>query len=841
MVQFNIEIAADPRRAEASVRRIEQSLTRLETKADKLRRSLSGAITGGFNRQIAATEKQSRRTSGALSGLVTSFAAISAIRGTLKVIADFDQSLKTLQAVSQATGKELELLSQTAQELGRTTRFTAAQAAEGLTLLARAGFTVQESTQAIAGTLRLAQSANIGLAEAADIAASAVRGFRVDATETNKVVDVLALTSIRANTTISQLGEAIKFVAPVSAGLGVSLEQTNAALGVLSDSGLQASIAGTGLRRVLAELESPSRNSQKILASLGLTAEDVRVSQVGLATALERLADKGLDTGRALEFFGQRGGPAFEVLSSNLPKVRQLTGELERAGGTAEDLANTMDDSLVGASKRVLSAFQGFILNLDNTFNASNNLKTSLDALAGTINVVSEAMGSGLRAAEAEQSLSKVGQRIVSLRKEIRGLETAGQRQGFLSPGQSARLEQLRTRLELLTGSVKAERIAAENAAKAESELAAKRALAADKVQDQSSKLVAAQQPLEKRLQALRDENAVLAVQIAQGDTAARIKEAELQLRQKEVELTPQQLANLQMLITENERLNDVLNKRPAGGEEQRLVIDALQLDTLTEKLQRLDTLQQQGAISSKAYSDALNQLLGKTPETQLAEEIELLNAQFARGRIGLEEYRQKLDELRNTGTSTATTLEQGFRRAFTRMAQEAEDLASVGEKLVDTFANKAVDAIASFAETGKFSFKDFARSLLADIAKIITRLLVVKALSALGGSAGLVANTAGTAISSAATNQGREDGGTVQPGRAFVVGENGPEIFRPGQTGTIVPNPASVQQQAPEVNVSVVNVTDPDEVAGIIESGDVDQAIVNVVARNKDQIRATT
>jgi TP901 family phage tail tape measure protein len=226
-------------------------------------------------------------------------------------------------------------MSDEAKRLGSTTRFSATDAAEGLKFLARAGFDAQEATRALAGTLNLAQASGIDLGRAADIASNVLTGFRLEVVEIERVVDVLAKTTNSANTDMTQLGDAMKFVAPVAAGLGISLEETAAAVGALSDAGLQGTLAGTGLRRVLAELEAPSNKTEGHLKALGVTLEEVKPSTVGLVAALQRLKDAGVDTGQAMQLFGQRGGPAFEVMSNGIPKITAMTAELKNAEGTA--------------------------------------------------------------------------------------------------------------------------------------------------------------------------------------------------------------------------------------------------------------------------------------------------------------------------------------------------------------------------------------------------------------------------------------------------------------------------------------------------------------------------
>lgn len=310
-------------------------------------------------------------TVGVLQNIRRNLGGIGAIIATtfsVNLLRNFSQEMSTVQAVTNATEEEFESLRKEAERLGSTTRFTATQAAEGMTFLARAGFETNEVLQTVEGTLRLAQAGALDLGSAADIASNVLQGFRLSVDQTGRVVDVMAKTANSANTNVLQLGGAMSFVAPVAAGLGVSIEETAAAIGALSNAGIQGERAGTGLRRVLAELETPGTTLQKIFKELGIDQEDVRITSVGLTQALSVLRDAGIDVGQALEGFGQRGGPAFEVLtqaidsSGNLP----ITGALQDAGGTAQKVADIMDDNLNGAVLSMVSAFQGLIIELGN-------------------------------------------------------------------------------------------------------------------------------------------------------------------------------------------------------------------------------------------------------------------------------------------------------------------------------------------------------------------------------------------------------------------------------------------------------------------------------------------
>lgn len=327
--------------------------------ARTVKRSITGV--GSASKRAGSAVRTLQR---ALLGLGVGLTLVSAVN-TLRT---FAQEINTVRAITKATEQQFRDLTAVARELGATTRFSASEAAGGLTFLARAGFDAQESIEALPGTLQLAQAGALSLARAADIASNVLQGFRLEIVDTARVVDVLALTANSSNTNVEQLGDAMKFVAPVAAGLKVSVEEAAAAIGALSNAGLQASLAGTGLRRVLAELESPAAKSRRIFKSLGLDVEDVRVSAVGLTEAISRLAVAGLTTGQALEVFGDRGGPAFEILASSIDTVISLRKSLEDAAGTANFVATIMDANLAGSFLAVRSAAEELTLSIEEAF-----------------------------------------------------------------------------------------------------------------------------------------------------------------------------------------------------------------------------------------------------------------------------------------------------------------------------------------------------------------------------------------------------------------------------------------------------------------------------------------
>lgn len=344
----------------------------------------SGAVAGNRAVQgsLATTEARAKSLQATLIKTFALFGAAAGVGAGIRLLADFSQEMSTVAAITGATDYEFRQLEETAKQLGATTRFTASEAAQGMVLLSRAGFTAAETMDTVDDTLKLAQAGALDLASAADITAKTIKGFRLETDQASRVVDVLALAANTSNTNVGQLGEAIKFVAPVAAGLSVSLEETVAAITALSDAGLQATLAGTGLRRVMAELESVGGPAADILRDLGIEEENVQVSTVGLVAALQQMKSAGIDTGKALEFFGQRGGPAFEVLQSNIPHIQEAIEALREAGGTADEIARIMDDNLNGALLRTKSAFEAVILEMGE-LGAQEDLKQFFEDFAG--------------------------------------------------------------------------------------------------------------------------------------------------------------------------------------------------------------------------------------------------------------------------------------------------------------------------------------------------------------------------------------------------------------------------------------------------------------------------
>jgi len=333
-------------------REVTRSLRKIRAEARGARTDLKR--TSGAAGQLLSTFK---RFSG-LGGLLGGFLAVNELRTAVTAFSDFESSMAEARAVTGATNSQFIELTATARELGRTTKFSATEAASGIVFLGRAGFETTEIVSAMPSVLDLAAAATLDLGRAADITSNIMSAFAVPALEATRIADALAAVAANANTDVSQMGEAMKFVGPVARALGVSMEDSAAAIGILSNAGLQASLAGTGLRRILSSLAKAAPKVTRTLTDLGLKMEDLNPQTNSLIDIIRRLAEADIDATAAFEAFGDRGAPAILALTSMVPQLERLTDVVNSSEGAAGRMAETMRNTLRGATLELKSVIE---------------------------------------------------------------------------------------------------------------------------------------------------------------------------------------------------------------------------------------------------------------------------------------------------------------------------------------------------------------------------------------------------------------------------------------------------------------------------------------------------
>lgn len=309
--------------------------------------------------------------------------------------AKFDDQMQTVQAVTRASGKELENMRELAKDMGKTTRFSASEAAEGMEMLARAGFETDEIMVAIPEVLNLAAAGAVDLGSAADITSNILSGFKMEADETGRVVDVLAQASADSNVDVESLGEAMKYVAPVASDLGISIEDTTAAIGFLGDAGIQGGQAGRQLRSGLQSLAAPTDQAASLMSELGIEIFDANGKMKDLPSIIGEL-ETGLDgmsdaqrTAALETLFGKDAMSAWSVLiGEGSDELGIFSNELANSNGAAKEMSDTMEDSVAGAFREMKSAIEGLAIEFYEM--GDGPLKSLIESVTKLINKFTE-------------------------------------------------------------------------------------------------------------------------------------------------------------------------------------------------------------------------------------------------------------------------------------------------------------------------------------------------------------------------------------------------------------------------------------------------------------------
>ena len=281
----------------------------------------------------------------------------------------FQATMNMVGAVTKATEAEFLALNNQAKELGSTTQFSAVQAAEGMKFLGQAGFKANKVIASMPATLQLAASAQLDLGSSADIVTNVMTGYGIAANKLNMVNDTLVNAFTNANTNLSQLGQAFKFAGPVAKGAGLDFQTTVGTLASLGNAGIQATMAGTAVRGMLAKLQSPTRDMAKGMRRAGVNLREFVTPKGGfkLISFINKLAKSSATSGQVMKAFGLRAGPAMNIL---LSQAREAPGALEkfikklREQGSAARVAAAQMRGLPGAFLLLKSAFEGFQLSL---------------------------------------------------------------------------------------------------------------------------------------------------------------------------------------------------------------------------------------------------------------------------------------------------------------------------------------------------------------------------------------------------------------------------------------------------------------------------------------------
>ena len=337
----------------------------------KALRETKKAMLDANNTTKKSTSLQKSMTMSVVKGaaaftiLITAFRRVSSALVTMiGTFTEFEFTMAKVRAVSGANDEEFKRLSDSAQELGRSTFYTAAEVANLQLNLSKLGFTVEEIEAATEATINLAVATGSDLARSATVAGNAIRGFQLDASETGRVVDVMAVAFTSSALDIEKWQTSMTKVAPIAAMAGFSIEETTAIMAKLSDTGIEASIAGTSLRNIFLKMQDPTSDLTKRIGHTITNLDDMVV-------AFEELKAEGADLADVLSFMDIRQVAAFGTMLEGITDIQALRDELLLANGAGEAMAHTVGDTLQGSFYKVKSALQGVSIALVQQFGGS--------------------------------------------------------------------------------------------------------------------------------------------------------------------------------------------------------------------------------------------------------------------------------------------------------------------------------------------------------------------------------------------------------------------------------------------------------------------------------------
>lgn len=343
--------------------------------------------------KISRSFKKLRRMGGGLAGYLGGAALVGALMGAVKVTANYEQSNANLASILGVTIEKTAKLQKNSQRLGATTAFTASEVAGLQTEYAKLGFAEHEILKVTDSTLALAAATRTELDQAATQVGATLRAFNLEASNATRVADVFALSTSKSALNMEFLNTSMSIVAPVASKFGFSVEEVTALLGNLADSGFDASSAATATRNILLNLAD---SNGKLAKSLGRPVKDLP----SLVAGLKELRAKGVPLAKMLDLTDKRSVAAFATFVSGAEKALDLSGALKEAGGSAQTMADKQLDTLTGKTTILKSAYEGFILSLDNGKGPYS------DTIKNVVMVATEmlSMASGTSKAESELS-----------------------------------------------------------------------------------------------------------------------------------------------------------------------------------------------------------------------------------------------------------------------------------------------------------------------------------------------------------------------------------------------------------------------------------------------------
>ncbi|WP_393965180.1 phage tail tape measure protein [Exiguobacterium sp. S22-S28] len=371
--------------------------------SDRVSRSMRGMQDEA--RQTQTTFERMQGASGSLMavGGAASLMGIGVAAGlgaAVKTGVDFDAQMSRVGAIAGASSSELDRLRQSALELGAATSKSATEVSAGQEKLAALGMTTKEILSAMPGVISASEASGADMAQTAEVVASALNVWGMKATEASRVSDILAETANRTAADITDMQYALKYAGPPAAALGISLEETAASIGLLTNAGMKGEQAGTTLRGGLLALLKPSEETGKLMQTLGINLTDASGEFVGMAGLVKNLKSsfEGMTNAQKLaslaQLVGTESASGFLTLMKAGPSgINKMTKSLENSAGASKEAADKMKDNLKGALEEMTGAAESAQIALgDGLKGPIRSAATLVTGLVNAFNMLPQSM-----------------------------------------------------------------------------------------------------------------------------------------------------------------------------------------------------------------------------------------------------------------------------------------------------------------------------------------------------------------------------------------------------------------------------------------------------------------
>lgn len=307
---------------------------------------------------VASTESATSKMAGLIkkSAAVIGVASVAATKKTIDVGKSFEAGMSEVQAISGASGKDLEKLSAKAKQMGATTKFSATESATALKYMAMAGWKTNQMVSGLSGVMNLAAASGEDLGTVSDIVTDSMTAFGLKAKDSGHFADVLAKASSSSNTNVAMMGETFKYVAPLAGSMKYSIEDTATAIGLMANAGIKGSQAGTSLRSIITRLVKPPKDAATALNALGISTTKADGSMKPLRETMAELREKfsGLTESQKASYASSIAGQEamsglLAIVNASDSDFNKLQKAIDNSSGAAKKQADVMNNNLQGA------------------------------------------------------------------------------------------------------------------------------------------------------------------------------------------------------------------------------------------------------------------------------------------------------------------------------------------------------------------------------------------------------------------------------------------------------------------------------------------------------------